>query len=112
MRGRGNGSSGNVRRTGIDGFRRSRDGLLSTIGPLCGREVMQEKLMFSFKPIGFVRSQYQDTKDVPKGLGAQHDAEGMLEVLPEFEDGLKDIEGFSHLFVVWVFDRSHTCELV
>lgn len=68
--------------------------------------------MFSFRPIGFVRSQYQDTKDVPKGLGAQHDAEGLLEVLPEFEDGLKDIEGFSHLFVVWVFDRSHTCELV
>jgi tRNA (adenine37-N6)-methyltransferase len=68
--------------------------------------------MFSFKPIGFVRSPYQDTKDVPKGLGAQHDAEGMLEVLPEFEEGLKDIEGFSHLFVVWVFDRSDSCELV
>jgi len=62
--------------------------------------------MFVFKPIGLVRSPYQDTKQVPKGLGAQHDAEGMIEILPEFEKGLKDIEGFSHLMVVWVFDRS------
>lgn len=30
----------------------------------------------------------------------------MLEILPEFEEGLLDIEGFSHLFVLWVFDRS------
>ena len=68
--------------------------------------------MFSFIPIGFVRSPYQDAKDVPKGLGAQHDAEGTLEILPEFEDGLKDIEGFSHLMIVWVFHRSQSYELV
>jgi len=30
----------------------------------------------------------------------------------EFEPGLKDIEGFSHLFVIWVFDRSEGCNLV
>jgi tRNA (adenine37-N6)-methyltransferase len=68
--------------------------------------------MFSFKPIGFARSPYQDTKDVPKGLGAQHEAEGTIEILPEFEEGLKDIEGFSHLIVLWVFDRSEDYELV
>jgi len=68
--------------------------------------------MFSFKEIGFVRSPYQDTKEVPKGLGAQHEAEGTIEILPEFEEGLKDIEGFSHLMVVWVFNRSEGYELV
>ena len=68
--------------------------------------------MFSFKPIGFVQSPYQDTKDVPKGLGAQHEAEGALHILPEFEDGLRDIEGFSHLMVVWVFDRIQGYELI
>jgi tRNA-Thr(GGU) m(6)t(6)A37 methyltransferase TsaA len=68
--------------------------------------------MFSFKAIGFVRSPYQDTKEVPKGLGAHHDAEGMIEILPEFEEALTDIEGFSHLMVVWVFDRTEGYELV
>ena len=68
--------------------------------------------MFSPRPIGYVRSPYTDTKSIPKGLGVTHDAEGILELLPEFEPGLKDIEGFSHLFVIWAFDRSEGFELV
>jgi tRNA-Thr(GGU) m(6)t(6)A37 methyltransferase TsaA len=62
--------------------------------------------MFSMKPIGQVRSSYRTTAEIPKGLGAQHAAEGALEILPEFETGLTDIEGFSHLIVIWAFDRS------
>jgi tRNA-Thr(GGU) m(6)t(6)A37 methyltransferase TsaA len=68
--------------------------------------------MFTVRPIGFVRSPYSQTSAVPKGLGAKHEAEGELEILPEFEAGLQDIEGFSHLFVIWVFDRSESVELV
>jgi len=57
-------------------------------------------------PIGFVRSPYSETSQIPKGCGAKHDAEGVLEILPEFEEGLLDIEGFSHLFVVWTFHKA------
>jgi len=64
------------------------------------------------RPIGFVRSPYRTTSQVPKGLGAKHDAEGVLEILEEFEIGLTDIEGFSHLIVVWAFDRSEGFELL
>src|SRR5215472_5400149 len=62
--------------------------------------------MFTFTPIGFIESPYRESTEIPKGLAAKHDAEGLLKVLPEFEPGLVDIEGFSHLFVLWVFDRS------
>ena len=68
--------------------------------------------MFTPRPIGYVRSPYSETTQVPKGLGAKHEAEGELEVLPEFEPGLADIEGFSHLYVIWTFDRSEGFELV
>lgn len=68
--------------------------------------------MFTPEPIGFVRSPYTGTKQIPKGLGTRHDAEGVLEIQPEFERGLADVEGFSHLFVIWVFDRSEGVELV
>jgi len=68
--------------------------------------------MFTLQPIGFVRSPYQETAAIPKGLGAKHEAEGILEVLPEFEAGLTDIDGFSHLFVIWAFDRSDGFELI
>jgi len=67
--------------------------------------------MFAMKAIGYVRSPYNSTQDVPRGLGAKHQAEGVLEIAPEFELGLVDIEGFSHLFVIWAFDRSTGYEL-
>jgi tRNA (Thr-GGU) A37 N-methylase len=51
----------------------------------------------TFHPIGHVVSPHHSTADIPKGLGAQHEAEGILRILPEFAAGLADIEGFSHL---------------
>lgn len=68
--------------------------------------------MILMNPIGHVRSPYQDAQDVPRGLGAKHETEGILEILPEFELGLTDIDGFSHLFVIWAFDRSSGFELL
>ena len=68
--------------------------------------------MFTSRPIGYVSSPYENTSDVPKGLGAQHEAMGVLRILPEYEAGLTDIDSFSHLFVLWEFSRSEGFELV
>lgn len=68
--------------------------------------------MFTPRAIGYILSPHQATSSIPKGLGVKHDAEGVLEILPEFAEGLKDVEGFSHLFVLWVFDRSEGFVLV
>jgi tRNA-Thr(GGU) m(6)t(6)A37 methyltransferase TsaA len=62
--------------------------------------------MFTMRPIGVARTPYTDTAQIPKGPGAKHDAEGTLELLPELEAGLTDVGGFSHLYVIWVFDRA------
>jgi len=67
--------------------------------------------MFTFQAIGYVRSSYSTTTEIPKGPGTQHHAEGFIEIQPDYEEGLLDIEGFSHLFVIWVFHRSDRCEL-
>ena len=68
--------------------------------------------VFEMRPIGLVRSPYQDRSQVPKGPCAEHRALGTLELRPELEPGLADIEGFSHLFVLWVFDRVEGYDLV
>ncbi len=67
---------------------------------------------FSMQPIGSVRSPFTDTKQIPKGPGAKHDAEGVLEIRGDLETGLTDIDGFSHLFVIWAFHRSEGYELL
>jgi tRNA-Thr(GGU) m(6)t(6)A37 methyltransferase TsaA len=68
--------------------------------------------MISMQPIGLVRSPYTETAQIPTGPGAQHDAEGVLDLLPDLEEGLTDIEGFSHLFVLWIFDRTAGYDLL
>ena len=68
--------------------------------------------MFTSQPIGYVNSPYKNTSEVPRGLGAKHDADGVLKILPEFAAGLTDIEGFSHLIVLWEFDRSQGFALI
>jgi tRNA-Thr(GGU) m(6)t(6)A37 methyltransferase TsaA len=68
--------------------------------------------LFTPRSIGYARTPYKQTSEIPKGLGAKHDAEGTLEILPEFANGLMDVEGFSHLFVLWVFDRSSDFDLI
>jgi len=42
----------------------------------------------------------------------RHQAEGILDILPKLEEGLTDMEGFSRLYVVWVFHRAEGCELL
>lgn len=68
--------------------------------------------MFTPRPIGFVQSPFKEASAIPKGLGAQHPEEGVLRILPEFELGLTGIEGYSHLFVIWAFDRSEGFDLM
>ncbi len=71
----------------------------------------QAERVFEMRPIGVVRSPYADRAQIPKGPGAEHRAFGTLELRPELEPGLSDIEGFSHLFVLWVFDRAEGFDL-
>ena len=64
---------------------------------------------WAMHPIGYIHSSYSDTREVPKGLGTKHTMEGTLEVLPELAEGLKDIEGYSHLFILWISWHAGSC---
>lgn len=67
---------------------------------------------FVMRPIGTVHSPFTDRSEIPMGPGARHEAEGVLELRPDLEAGLLDIEGFSHLYVLWVFHQAQGYELL
>jgi tRNA (adenine37-N6)-methyltransferase len=67
---------------------------------------------FILEPVGFVRSPYTDRTQIPKGPWAKHEAEGVLELRGDLEAGLLDIEGFSHLYVIWAFHEALGYDLV
>ncbi len=55
------------------------------------------------KPIGVVHSPYIEPKGVPIQPARNNNIKGSIEIFPEFAKGLKDIEGFSHIFLIYNF---------
>ncbi len=63
-----------------------------------------------FEPVGVVHSPYKEKKDAPIQPRFS-DTEGEIEIFEEFADGLKDIDGFSHIWVLFEFHRSEGFDL-
>ena len=63
-------------------------------------------------PIGVIRTPFATKDDAPIQGAFRPDAEGTVDVFPEFADGLADIDGFSHLILLYEFDRAAPVELV
>lgn len=57
------------------------------------------------RPIGVIHSPFTDPDQTPIQSSASK-AIGQVEVYPEFMDGLQDIEGFSHLHLLYMFHCS------
>ncbi|MHC4270308.1 MAG: tRNA (N6-threonylcarbamoyladenosine(37)-N6)-methyltransferase TrmO [Planctomycetota bacterium] len=57
----------------------------------------------TYIPIGIIHSQYKEPKGTPIQPSAAKETKGTVEVFPEFAEGLKDVEGFSHIFLVYHF---------
>jgi len=57
------------------------------------------------KPIGIIHSPFKRKEDIPC-QGYRSDKTGEVEIFDEFSEGLKDIEGFSHLIILYFFHES------
>jgi tRNA-Thr(GGU) m(6)t(6)A37 methyltransferase TsaA len=58
------------------------------------------------RPVGLIHTPFKEREDTPiQGKYAQ-DVEGRIEILPEFTEGLKDLDGFSHIILIYYFHRA------
>jgi tRNA-Thr(GGU) m(6)t(6)A37 methyltransferase TsaA len=67
---------------------------------------------FGLRPIGTIHSPFATKEDAPIQGSFSPDALGTVEVFPEYSQGLKDIELFSHIFILYRFDRAGETKLV
>ena len=67
--------------------------------------------MFTFEPIGVIRSPHLRADQTPIQPIFASGIIGRVEVRPELEAALSDLEGFSHLHLLYVFDRAASAEL-
>ena len=68
-----------------------------------------DKIVYS--PIGIVHSPFKEQKGTPIQSAYAQGTEGTVEIFPEYADGLKDIEGFSHIFLIFHFHLSGKASL-
>ncbi len=68
--------------------------------------------MVEFTPIGVIRTPYEEPKGVPIQPSAGKDIQGTVEVFPEFAEGLKDIDGFSHIILLYHFHLARESKLM
>lgn len=63
------------------------------------------------QPIGVIHSPYRDRDEAPY-QGYRTKEISRIEVFGEFEEGLQDIDGFSHIVIIYWFHRSHGYHLI
>jgi len=71
-----------------------------------------EKNDIVFRPIGVVRSPHTDPSRTPIQPRYAKDTEGRIEIYPQYEEGLTDVEGFSHIVVLFHLHRAHRARLM
>ena len=54
-----------------------------------------------YKPIGIIHSPFKEPCGTPIQATAARDIEGTVEIASEYVEGLKDIEGFSHIILIY-----------
>jgi tRNA-Thr(GGU) m(6)t(6)A37 methyltransferase TsaA len=71
---------------------------------------MDKHSIVELKPIGVIHSPYKTPEEAPcQGRGLIQISE--IEIFTEYEAGLKDIEGFSHLIILYYFHQCKTRSL-
>lgn len=61
---------------------------------------------FVMRPIGEIHTPFVDKRDTPI-QPSRSTARGQVEVYPAYVAGLRDLDGFSHIILLYVFHRSY-----
>ena len=63
---------------------------------------------FSIHPIGYVKTDFDAKFGIPRQSGLVPELEGEIVFLPEFRrpEAFRELEGFSHIWVIWQFSKS------
>jgi tRNA-Thr(GGU) m(6)t(6)A37 methyltransferase TsaA len=72
---------------------------------------MRKRDSLELKPIGIIHSPYKNRVEAPY-QGYRSEKISQIEVFKEFEEGLKDTEGFSHIIVIFWFHKSQDYHLL
>lgn len=68
-------------------------------------------MKIEYKPIGIVRTPFKDLQGIPNQPSKSKGEYGIVEIYPEFQEGLRDLDGFSHIILLCHFHKSSEYKL-
>jgi tRNA-Thr(GGU) m(6)t(6)A37 methyltransferase TsaA len=66
----------------------------------------------TYRPIGVIRSEHVAAQETPIQPAYAKGCKGRVEVFPEFAPGLRDLEGFSHVYLIYHFHQAGPAKLM
>jgi tRNA-Thr(GGU) m(6)t(6)A37 methyltransferase TsaA len=69
-------------------------------------------MKIEYQPIGIIHTPFKSIQGMPIQPSGAKSIEGTVIVFPEFLDGLKDLDGFSYIILLYHFHRSSGAKLV
>lgn len=69
-------------------------------------------MVIQYQPIGVFRSPFDDVEGMPIQPVGGKAVEGTIEILPEYRQGLQDLDGFSHIIVLSHLHRIEGYDLI
>lgn len=71
-----------------------------------------ERTTITYRPIGIIHSEHTVAKQTPIQPVFAKGCRGRAELFPEFVEGLRDLEGFSHLYLLFHFNQAGPMQLI
>lgn len=62
--------------------------------------------VIEYRPIGIIHTPFKQPQGAPVQPRRSEGARGTVELLPEYAEGLKDLDGFSHIVLLYHLHRS------
>ncbi len=66
----------------------------------------------TFTPIGVIHSEHTVARRTPIQPAYAKGCKGRVEIFPEFAEGLQDLEGFSHIYLIFYFNQAGPMQLI
>jgi tRNA-Thr(GGU) m(6)t(6)A37 methyltransferase TsaA len=66
----------------------------------------------SYSPIGIIHSPFTELSEMPIQPTSESSAPGHLEIYPEYVEGLKDLDGFSHIYLIYHLHKVLSAKLL
>ena len=71
----------------------------------------KQKMKIEFQQIGVIHTPFTSPDGMPVQPAGAGGISGTVEIFREYRDGLKDLDGFSHIILLYHFHRSQGFEL-